>query len=125
MAAEPVLENGRGCEMKSFSFVTIERFPCEIATVEIATFLPTTIVPVRSSFSVTDIPQERLGKRLDRWRRIAREAAQQSGASRPPTIEAPLPVEQVVPYWSGRCISKQNIGLVLHHEKQVVKVLKL
>jgi 16S rRNA (uracil1498-N3)-methyltransferase len=76
----------------------------------------TAVVPVRSSFSVSDIPTERLEKRLSRWRRIAREAAQQSGATRPPEIEPPLEVKELAQFWSERSRQEQSIGLIFHHE---------
>jgi 16S rRNA (uracil1498-N3)-methyltransferase len=52
------------------------------------------IVPFISTFTVSQLPTERLNDRLSRWQRIAQSAAKQSGNSIP-QILAPLTFEQV------------------------------
>jgi 16S rRNA (uracil1498-N3)-methyltransferase len=48
------------------------------------------VIPVHSRYSQTRFAGKReMEKKLERWRRIARQAVQQSGAVRPPLIEAP------------------------------------
>ena len=48
-----------------------------------------TIVPVYAEFSVVRIDGERLDRRVEHWRRIARSACEQCGRHSPPNILAP------------------------------------
>jgi 16S rRNA (uracil1498-N3)-methyltransferase len=52
------------------------------------------IVPLVSDHAVVR-PGER-ASRLERWRRIAREAREQSGAARPPVVESPARLDEAV-----------------------------
>ena len=53
------------------------------------------VMPVHSRFSQVRLREEP-EKKLERWRRIARQATQQSGADRPPDIEAPRELESLL-----------------------------
>jgi 16S rRNA (uracil1498-N3)-methyltransferase len=54
------------------------------------------VVPVISEHTVARLEDpEKLGRHLERWRRIAREALQQSGAPRLPEIASPLTLENI------------------------------
>ncbi|HUX11516.1 MAG TPA: RsmE family RNA methyltransferase [Spirochaetia bacterium] len=70
------------------------------------------IVPLLSEYAVPQIDSESAANRkLDRWRRIAREAFQQSGVSKLPQIDPPLPfaeLERIRPR------SPETIGLFFH-----------
>jgi len=72
------------------------------------------IVPVFSRFSLSRLeePGDR-ERRVERWRRIAREATQQSGGSRVPLISEPLPLEGALdaPAQEG------ELRLVFHQER--------
>jgi len=48
------------------------------------------IAPVYAEFTVVRIDDERLDRRIDHWRRIARSACEQCGRHTPPTILAPV-----------------------------------
>ncbi len=60
------------------------------------------IVPMRTRFSVADVPDDRVAHRLDRWRRIVREAIQQSGNRFAPTLSTPIDIDEVPLLWSAR-----------------------
>ena len=51
---------------------------------------------VETSRSVPRIPQERIPARLDRWRSIVREAAEQSGRTRMPIVAGVIPFREAV-----------------------------
>lgn len=78
------------------------------------------VIPVFSRYS-----QVRLGglsggqgveKKLERWRRIARQAVQQSGAARPPDIEAPRELESFIRVLDeGR---SEEVRLFFHQERE-------
>lgn len=53
------------------------------------------VIPVFSRFSQVRFGEE-AEKKLERWRRIARQAVQQSGAAGPPDIEAPGELESLI-----------------------------
>ncbi len=54
------------------------------------------IVPLLSELTVSRPPdRERAAKSAARWRRIAKEALQQSGATRPPVITEPTPLSAI------------------------------
>lgn len=57
-------------------------------------------VPLLTRF--TEVRAERIGGKLDRWRRIAAEAAKQCGRSRIPEVSDPLTLEVVL--GSGPCL---------------------
>ncbi|MDR3200233.1 MAG: 16S rRNA (uracil(1498)-N(3))-methyltransferase [Spirochaetales bacterium] len=73
------------------------------------------IVPVRSRYSVPKLADEK--GRLERWRRIAREAVQQSGARAVPEIAAPvsfadIPEDFAVP--RGGLRERKKLGIFFH-----------
>ncbi len=70
----------------------------------------TGIVPVVSARSVVDASDP--ARRLARWRRIAREALQQSGNPRQPEIADPLPLRKAAAL-DRHC----GIGLLFHQER--------
>jgi 16S rRNA (uracil1498-N3)-methyltransferase len=72
------------------------------------------IVPVFSRFSLSrlDEPGDR-ERRVERWRRIAREATQQSGGSRVPLISEPLPLEGAL----AAPAQEGELRLVFHQER--------
>ncbi len=53
------------------------------------------VIPAYSRFSQVRFGEE-AEKKLERWRRIARQAVQQSGAANPPDIEAPRELESLI-----------------------------
>ncbi len=55
-----------------------------------------TIVPVYAEFSVVRIDGERLDRRVEHWRRIARSACEQCGRHTPPKIVVPVPLHDGV-----------------------------
>jgi len=72
------------------------------------------IVPVFSRFSLSrlDEPGDRV-KRVERWRRIAREATQQSGGSRVPLVAEPVPLDEAL----ERQAEEGELRLVFHQER--------
>ncbi len=72
------------------------------------------IVPVFSRFSLSRLadPGDR-ERRLERWRRIAREATQQSGGSRVPRIAGPAALDQAL----ERETEEGELRLVFHQER--------
>jgi 16S rRNA (uracil1498-N3)-methyltransferase len=73
------------------------------------------IHPVFSRFSLSRLaePGDR-ERRVERWRRIAREATQQSGGSRVPLVGEPQALEQAL----GREAHEGELRLVFHQERQ-------
>ena len=67
-------------------------------------------VPVRAERSVADIPAAKIPDRLERWRQIAKGAAEQSGRSRIAEISEPLTFAQLV-----KQAQKDEIPLLLLH----------
>ncbi|WP_455381358.1 RsmE family RNA methyltransferase [Salinispira pacifica] len=61
------------------------------------------------------------GRRVDRWRRIAREALQQSGARRLPEISAPVPFAELERSWAG---GEGAVGLFFHERPVELKPLE-
>lgn len=68
------------------------------------------IVPVSSERTVARLPEERVASRLNRWRRIAREAVQQSGAAEPAVLP-PISIDEVCRHWQER-----GQGLIFHQD---------
>ena len=60
------------------------------------------IVPLRSVYSIADIPKERIDVRIRRWERIAKEAMQQSGNRIRPEISIPVEPAMVGELWERR-----------------------
>ncbi|TVQ27828.1 MAG: 16S rRNA (uracil(1498)-N(3))-methyltransferase [Spirochaetaceae bacterium] len=69
------------------------------------------VVPVESEFSVIRVEAMNLDVKLERWRRVAREAVQQSGSPTPVQIHEPVTMDQL----SDR-VSDDTLRLFLHHE---------
>jgi len=67
------------------------------------------IVPALSERCVA-VPQD-ASARMQRWLRIAKEALQQSGSIRPPTVERPLPLAEAA-VLGGEC----EVGLFFHEQ---------
>jgi 16S rRNA (uracil1498-N3)-methyltransferase len=55
-----------------------------------------TIAPVYAEFTVVRIEDERLDRRVDHWRRIARSACEQCGRHAPPAILAPATLNDAI-----------------------------
>lgn len=72
------------------------------------------IVPVVSDFSVPRLDAEKSGK-IDRWRKIIREAIQQSGSRVNTQIKAPVTIDEVPGIDDSACITGE-IGLFFHQE---------
>jgi 16S rRNA (uracil1498-N3)-methyltransferase len=72
------------------------------------------ILPVFSRFSLSRLeePRDRV-RRVERWRRIAREATQQSGGSRVPLVGEPVPLERAL----GREAEEGELRLVFHQSR--------
>lgn len=68
------------------------------------------IVPIASEHCVA-VPEDPAG-RLARWRRIAREALQQSGNPRLPSIEEPRPISR-----AAELLGQRDTGLFFHQER--------
>jgi len=72
------------------------------------------IVPVFSRYSLPQPAEPGDGeRRVERGRRIAREATQQSGGSRVPRVEEPAPLARVL----GRPAEEGELRLVFHQER--------
>ena len=72
------------------------------------------IIPVVSDFSVSRLDTEKSGK-IDRWRKIIREAIQQSGSRVNSQIELPVTIDELVGIDESACIDG-GIGLFFHQE---------
>lgn len=69
-------------------------------------------VPFESERTIVQYDGKKEGKRLERWRKIAKEAAEQSHRNRIPSIEQPLS-------WKGLLSSFEGYGLVCYcYEKE-------
>ncbi len=69
------------------------------------------VVPVESDHAVVRIEPEARASKLDRWRRVAREAVQQSGSPIPVTIHEPIAIDAV-----GLSEDADALRLFLHQE---------
>lgn len=70
----------------------------------------TRIVPVESRFSVPKL--EGGENRADRWIRVAKEAAQQSGAVRVPEVLAPIRFRDIPRVWGS--VGETRLGIFFH-----------
>jgi len=76
------------------------------------------IVPFTSTFTISQLPTERLHERLSRWQRIAQSAAKQSG-SIIPQILVPMTLEQI-------CAAQSpNTTTLLFYEREQHSTLKM
>ena len=73
------------------------------------------IIPVCSAHSVPRIREENVDKKLQRWRRIARQAMQQSGCPVLPEICPPVGFDEFPRAW-GETASPSDVSLFFHQE---------
>lgn len=69
------------------------------------------VIPVESDHSVVRLSAEARASKLDRWRRVAREAVQQSGSPVPVQVHEPVAIDSV-----GRAEDGEALRLFLHQE---------
>ncbi len=74
-------------------------------------------VPVRAERSVVDIPSAKVTDRVNRWRQIAKGAAEQSGRSRIPEVSAPQTVQELL-----RTAANDTQALMLHTGDETVRL---
>ena len=55
------------------------------------------VTPVLTSYGIVKLNDRRAGTRRDHWQRVARSACEQSGRTRPPLIDTPMPLND----WLG------------------------
>lgn len=67
------------------------------------------ITPVLTEFGVVKLDSDRAEKRRDHWQRIAASACEQSGRTRPPLIDTPLPLKS----WFGAKPASTDTELIL------------
>jgi len=80
------------------------------------------VSPVTSRFSqVRYNDGKEAEKKLERWRRIARQASQQSGAARPPDIEAPRELESTVQQLPE--LRDEEVRLFFHQDREATDTL--
>lgn len=70
--------------------------------------------PVLTDYTVVRLDEDRVSKKLSRWRRIAREAVQQSGAPVPVEVGEPKSLEDWLHARSGKRTEARSLRLVLH-----------
>ena len=69
--------------------------------------------PVLSDFTVVRLEDAKVDRKLDRWRRVATEALQQSGSGTAVTIEPPLSLDRFLEGEANHS-SAESLGLILH-----------
>ncbi|MDR1932139.1 MAG: 16S rRNA (uracil(1498)-N(3))-methyltransferase [Spirochaetales bacterium] len=79
------------------------------------------IVPVRSRFSVPRLTDAE--GRLERWRRIAREAVQQSGAYALPEISAPVSFDGIPEDFGESREGEKKLGIFFHQNPLAISSL--
>ena len=67
------------------------------------------ITPVLTEYGVVKLSGERAAKRRDHWLGVAASACEQSGRTRPPLIDPPLPLK----HWFGEKPADADVDLVL------------
>ena len=67
------------------------------------------ISPVLTEYGVVKLDATRAGKRRDHWQKVAVSACEQSGRTRPPLIDMPVPLNA----WFGGKTSEADVDLVL------------
>jgi 16S rRNA (uracil1498-N3)-methyltransferase len=73
------------------------------------------VVPFAAERSIPKLPDS--GGKLERWKRIIREARQQSGSAAPTSLSGPLSMEGLLSYWEtlkGRY--SHPLGLLFHQD---------
>jgi 16S rRNA (uracil1498-N3)-methyltransferase len=76
------------------------------------------VYPFASAHSVPKIDGPE-GGRLERWRRIVKEARQQSGSAVETVVHAPCTLEDLLDYWRAlkeRALKERALGLFLHQD---------
>ena len=82
----------------------------EFAVVQKATELGVKrITPVLTEYGVVKLSGSRAEKRRDHWQKVAQSACEQSGRTRPPLIEVPVPLKT----WFGATTSEADVDLIL------------
>jgi 16S rRNA (uracil1498-N3)-methyltransferase len=69
----------------------------------------TRITPVLTDFGVVKLDRNRASKRRDHWQRVGESACEQSGRTRPPLVDAPLPLND----WFGEARNRDSTQLIL------------
>ncbi len=67
------------------------------------------ISPVLTEYGVVKLEGSRASKRREHWQKIAESACEQSGRTRPPLIDEPLPLKT----WFGSKTSETDVDLIL------------
>jgi len=67
------------------------------------------ISPVLTEYGVVKLEGNRASKRREHWQKIAESACEQSGRTRPPLIDEPLPLKT----WFGSKTSETDVDLIL------------
>ena len=67
------------------------------------------ISPVLTEYGVVKLDGSRAAKRRDHWQKIAESACEQSGRTRPPLIDDPLPLKT----WFGAKTKDADVDLIL------------
>jgi 16S rRNA (uracil1498-N3)-methyltransferase len=67
------------------------------------------ISPVLTEYAVVKLEGNRADKRREHWQKIAESACEQSGRTRPPLIDEPLPLKT----WFGSKTSETDVDLIL------------
>ena len=67
------------------------------------------ISPVLTEYGVVKLDDARAGKRRDHWQKVAESACEQSGRTRPPLIDDPIPLK----HWFGAKTQEADVDLVL------------
>ena len=67
------------------------------------------ITPVLTEYGVVKLDGSRAAKRRDHWQKVAESACEQSGRTRPPLIDEPLPLKT----WFGAKTKDADVDLIL------------
>ena len=67
------------------------------------------ISPVLTEYAVVKLDGARASKRRDHWRKVAESACEQSGRTRPPLIDDPMPLK----HWFGAKTGEADVDLIL------------
>jgi 16S rRNA (uracil1498-N3)-methyltransferase len=73
------------------------------------------VTPILTDHGVVKLDAARAVKRRDHWQSIAESACEQSGRTRPPLIDTPIPLKN----WFGGKTSDADIDLILSPDAQV------
>jgi len=67
------------------------------------------ISPVLTEYGVVKLDGSRASKRRDHWRKVAESACEQSGRTRPPLVDDPMPLK----HWFGAKTKDADVDLIL------------